>query len=345
MIRIKYKALFSLQFTHAYYKTGKCPDILVVPSAECNTTLHALGLRFLQTDSGASIYAKVNETDKMMQLLPENTKLTFLLQLKNNLFHNITDINLLRSPGQVFYFNNLAAQNAAEGPILVSDTNTKIVTSDDLVRVATNFFNFADSGTTTSKTATLTFIDSGDQLTQTVDNVDNTFNFSFDLNKSNRGRAVLNIDGTEKSSFYALNTAAVSDLFGIAEIYFNASLPESVQFLLADGTLATKHFQVPFGNRSTKWRYIITRKFNTEIDTLTVGKTNGTSINFAVSNGPPGTFIATSDQAIPMTETPILGIKLGANTGNPIIPNLPNPAPNLVRPEGSETFSDILITI
>ena len=105
MIRIKYKELFSLEFTHAYYKSGKCPDILITPSASTNTALRSLGLRILPTASGASIYAKVNGADKIIEILPEHTKLIFLLKLKNSTFHNITDIELLRLPEQTYYFN------------------------------------------------------------------------------------------------------------------------------------------------------------------------------------------------------------------------------------------------
>ena len=60
MIKIKYKALFSLEFAHTFYKTGKSPDFELVPSERCAMLLKSLGLRFLPSEFGGKLYAKVN---------------------------------------------------------------------------------------------------------------------------------------------------------------------------------------------------------------------------------------------------------------------------------------------
>jgi len=123
-------------------------------------------------------------------------------------------------------------------------------------------------------------------------------------------------------------------------------LPTAYQFQQADNAITTKLYKIPFTNRSTKWRYVVTKQFNQAVTGINISKTNGTPINFSAQPGAPaGQFIMASNNALPLKEMPVAGIKLRDQSNKIIIPNLPNPSFNLVKREGADTFSDILITI
>ncbi|EOR94509.1 hypothetical protein ADIARSV_2355 [Arcticibacter svalbardensis MN12-7] len=346
MIKIKYKALFALEFAHTFYKSGKCPDLVMQPSASCANLLQELGLRFLPNDFGGKLYAKVDSADIIKNPLSEGTKFTFLLKLKNRLFENITNINMIKPANSHYYFNNLIPNLAVTEPLLVANTTTKIVSDADLIPFLGNSFAFADGNTIPTETGKLEFIDSGESLEQTLNNSDNVFNFSFDLNKSTGGRARFLIDGVEKTKFYAIKSGEMSDVFGLVEIFYKSSLTSEYQFQQSNHAISTKNYKISFTNRSTKWRYIITKQFNSAINSVTVVKTNGPSIDFSLlGSSAPGKFILTSNTVLPLKEEMITGIKLTDDTDKVLIANLPNPPINLIKTEGSDTFSDILITI
>jgi hypothetical protein len=346
MIKIKYKALFSVEFPHTFYSSGKCPDIALQPSEDCAVLMKSLGLRFLPSDFGGKLYAKVDSLDVIKNPLTEGTKFTFLLKLKNNLFENITDLNTSKPASSHYYFNNLSSNLLAGEPLLVANKTKKTVSETDLIPFVSNAFSFVHNSNLATQTGKLEFIDSGESLQQQLDNSNNVYNFSFDLNKSTGGQTRFLIEGTEKASFYSINPHEISDVFGVIEIFYKSNLSSAYQFQNNDHSISTKNYKIPFTNRSTKWRYIITKQFNSSITTINVAKTNGSSIDFTLlGSSPPGKFIFTSNNVLPLKQDPITGIKLTDSTNKVIIANLPNPPLNLIRTEGSDTFSDILITI
>jgi len=346
MIKIKYKALFSIDFRHTFYSSGNCPDIALLPSQSCATLIKSLGLHFLPGDFGGKLYAKVDSNDIINNPLAEGTKFTFLLKLKNNLFENITDINAIKPASSHYYFNNLVPNLSATEPLLVANQTSKIVSEADLLPFVSNTFSFAHSSNLANQTGKLEFTDSGESLDQLLDNSNNAYNFSFDLNKSNGGRTRFLIDGVLKTSFYSISPNEISDVFGVVEIFYKSNLNSAYQFQNNNNSISTKSYKIPFTNRSTKWRYIITRQFNSSITTVKVAKTNGSPIDFTLlGSSPPGKFIFTSNNVLPLKQESITGIKLTDGSNKVIIANLPNPPLNLIRTEGSDTFSDILITI
>ncbi|MXV49666.1 hypothetical protein GS399_01680 [Pedobacter sp. HMF7647] len=350
MIQIKYKPLFSIEFPHTFYKSGKSPDLIVQPTKSSQKLISTMGLHFLQTEFGGKLYAKVKtqaNKDFIQNPLAEGLKFTFLLKLKNSFFQNISNLNLLKPLGNHYYFNNLVNNlSTANKPLLVSNATSKIVSDADLLPFASGSFSSAQSNTAATQTGRLEFLDSGESFQQELSNSNNIFNHSFDLHKFSGGRTRFLVDGAEKALFYSIDAGEQADTFGIIEIFYKNSLPAEYQFQATDHSITTKNYEIPFTNRATKWRYIITRKFNPAITSVTVGKTNGSPINFSLAGGTPeGVFIASSNNALPLTEEPVTGIKLSDNTNKVIIANLPNPPLNLIKTEGADTFSDILITI
>ena len=350
MIHIKYKELFTLEVLHTFYKSGKSPDLELVPSPDCVRVIKSLGLKFLSTPFGGKLFAKVRTvtgTDIIQNPLPEGVKFTFLLKLKNGFFENISNVNLIKDKSSHYYFNNLITNLAADSaPLLVANTTSKIVSDTDLLPFISGSFSSAQSSTLATQAGALEFTDSGENVQQLLNNANNLFNHSFDLRRFSAGRARFLVDGVEKAAFYSIAAADVSDTYGVVEIFYKSTLPAGYQFQNSDLTIASKNYKIPFTNRQTKWRYIIKRQFNPAITSVTVAKTNGSPIAFtAVPGTPAGTFILASNNVLPLTEEPLTGIKLTDNTNKVLIANLPNPPLNLITTEGSDTFSDILIMI
>lgn len=350
MIRIKYKALFDIELRHSFYVSGLCPDMEVVPSAGCRAMLGRYGLKYLPTEAGLKLFAKVETVggkDLIKNPIPNETKFTFLLKLRNSYFENFTQTNLSRLKTQHYYFNNLTDNVSADSvPLLLSDTTAKTVTDTDLLGFETNTFSFTEGSTEATLTGELRFTDSGEVFSRELTNHNNTFNFSYDLKAAPSGRAKFFIGTNEKAEVYSINAADYGGLFGVAEIFYKSTLPASYQFQQADNAIETRFYKITFANRSTRWRYIINNKFNPAVTGVNVAKTNGTPISFAAQGSPPaGQFIIASGSAIPLKQQPLTGIRLTDQANNEIMANLPNPPLGLIRQEGADVFSDVLITI
>jgi hypothetical protein len=347
MIQIKYKLLFELEILHSFYRNGKCPDFNLTPTEACKAALNSFGLRFLPTMFGGKVYAKVKPDETLQSPLAEGCKFSFSMLLNNRSFDNFSKINALKPRGSHYYFSNLTSNLSSDSvPLLVSNSTSKVVSDADLLPFVSHSFSYSHKSTTDFQDGLLQFPDSGEVFTQRLTNYNNHFNFSFDLEKSRGGRASFFVEGVEKASMYVLSRGEPRDLFGTIEIYYQSTLPPEFQFQNNNLTISPKKYQIPFSHNSTRWRYIIDRRFNQSVSEVVVNKANGSPIPFtAATNAPPNHFILASNQPIALQEDPITGIQLRDQTDKVLIANLPNPTMQLVTTEGSETFSDILITI
>ena len=352
MIQIKYKPVFDLEILHNFYSSGKCPDLEMIPTKSCQALLRQTGLRFLPAEHGGKVFARVIEKadkDIIKSPIAENTKFSFLLKLKKNTFENFTDLNLSRPKTSHYYFNNLATNISATGsPLLVTDTARKAVSELDLLSFTHNSFSYAHASAADKQDSELQFIDTGESFQQSLNNAGNVFNFSYDLRKTPAGRAKFFIEGAEKAFIYVSDPAEFyNNVFAVVEIFYKSSLPSSYQFQQSDNSIDTIFYKIAFLNRLTKWRYVVTKKFNQAITGLSVAKTNGTTIGFTpqVTSPTSDQFIFASNNPLPLKEDAVSGIKLSDQANRTVIANLPNPAFSLIETEGADTFSDILITI
>jgi len=350
MLQIKYTPLFDLEFLHSFYTSGKCQDIELVPTVQCVYLMQRLGLKFLPTTSGAKLFAKVKtiaNKDIIQNPLPNGARFSFVLKLKTRTFENFTELNLDKPKTSHYYFNNLINNISADNfPLLVNNTSSKIVTDADLLPFISNSFSYKHESTAAAANGELNYVDSGEKFLQLLENNNNVFNFSFNLNRAGGSRVKFSVDGVEKLAAYAIAQEDYKDVFGIVEIFYQPSLPAAYQFQQPDNSIDTKSYKIPFTNRLTKWRYIVRKEFNQNITAISISKTNGTPINFDVQGGAPaGQFILTSPNPLPLQEGKLTGLKLKDQANKVLVDNLPNPAFTLLKQEGADTFSDILITI
>ena len=350
MIRIKYKELFTLDVMHNFYESGKSADFRIVPSAACEQILRSFGLRLILTPTGIKLFANVNTTggaDRIINPLPESTCFTFLLLLQNRNFANFTQLDLERPAQHRYYFNNLVNNISAAGdPLLVANTASKVVSNNDHLKFIYNNYTFLHTSPAAQQTSELRFIDSGESFTQTLQNNENAFQFNFQLQKTQGGRAVFFVEGVEKDRFFVSSQSDAQDLFGVVQVFHKASLNNNYKFQQDNNEITTRSYKIAFANRATRWRYVISRKFNQSITGVSVAKANGTPIAFSPLPGAPaGKFIMTSNATVPLRESPLLGIKLSDQANNLIIANLPNPSTGMITQEGTTIFSDVLVTI
>jgi hypothetical protein len=110
--------------------------------------------------------------------------------------------------------------------------------------------------------------------------------------------------------------------------------------------VSEKKYRVQFGNRQTTWRYVVNKKFNQQVTDVKIKKTGTGSIDFTKKAGTPaGQFILSSNAAVPLKQEAVTGIRMTDQNDKEIIAHLPNPSTQLLKQEGSQFFSEILITI
>lgn len=350
MIQVKYASLFEVVFLHDYYKDSLCRDIMITPSPASQQTLRQLGWRVVNTDTGCKVFGKVTEVNKVDFLntpVPENTRLVFLLQLRNRTFETFTQLSLSKKQNEHFYFNNLV-NNPGQGgtPLLVANTGSKKVSDNDLLRFERNSYRRSHNSNAPSHTGEVRFTDNGEIFSQTLDNNKDQFNFSIDLREATGGRAAFFLDGNKQDDFYLEDSGVGSDCFGVIEIFHRAALPDGYRFVNSNRSVATKKYTIRFANRQTTWRYVVTRKFNTQVDEVKIKKANGGGIDFTNQGGQPaGQFVLTSNTLVPLKEETVTGIRLTDKNDKELIAHLPNPSLSVLKQEGNQLFSDIFITI
>lgn len=352
MIQIKYTSLFEIEFLHDYYTNKLCRDIAIIPSLECSAMLSKLGLRFIATDTGCKVFARTNKsgaTEILRSPLPENTRLVFLLVLKNKLFQSFTQFGDTGKDNPNFYFNNLVENISADGSLnLVKDKITRKTGSGDMKKIKLNTYQFNHSSAVASRKGEIVFTDSGEKLIQHLDNNAGKFNFSFDLKKASPGRADFFVEGNNNSvdTFYSADASDRQDIFGILEIFHQPTLSNSYKFIVNNNVVSFKKYKIHFANRQSIWRYNVLKKFNTDITSIEIKKANGTTIEFVPEAASTNErLILSSKNPLPFTEDVITGIKMTDQNNKEIIAHLPNASLQALKEEGGKIFSDIYVTI
>ncbi len=126
----KFELLFSINLDHDYYADGLSSDFEIVPTNSCRKILTDYSLLFKPVNDqsrGLIIYErKAEDKDDPGTILKEITKetrLTFLLKLKEPFFFNYTNLEDLRDidKGRIFFFTNLQPNGQLDGRVDDSD--------------------------------------------------------------------------------------------------------------------------------------------------------------------------------------------------------------------------------
>jgi hypothetical protein len=161
------------------------------------------------------------------------------------------------------------------------------------------------------------------------------------------GFAELSLNGAVEKTLYVLPLTTPANTLGIIEIVYKTNLPASHQFLTPSGIVNAKTYAIPFLAAMAMWRYKVKRQFNDAITSVSVEKDNPDAIAFSTEAGSEvGSFISTSNNALPLRQQPITGIALKNQAQKIIIPHLPNPnLQQIVAHADGTRYAEMLITI
>jgi hypothetical protein len=379
----QYKKIFTIQLKHLYYGTDQTKfinDFDLVPSPETEQILKNFGMVAKQTgDSivvlGSSTLVDLEDPEdpeddfyKLFKSVGEKTKFRFYLKLKTPTFHNFTDIPLSNSDGTVYYFNNRAAfipdsGHLEDNLILLDDTHTGYyVDGSERMIVRSELFSISlpDEGTVqiidVYNSENIVFDSGAVELEDEV---------QFDLRgKVTPGRYKVMQDGSPVGDeFYIDPLITRGGVFGVIEIFEVSTDNADYAYVSAEsgeeGKILHPTYVLAFKNRSTKWKYIVHINDIDEFppSTLRIDGTSPVAFSGAPSvPGDPKIAVFTSAAAIPLVHSTYKNIILhkwittddsdydpGTDIG--IVLNMPNPSIQVVKPAGSDVFSEIFVYV
>jgi hypothetical protein len=128
----RYRILAQINLLHEYYRDGKCWDFRLVPSLETEKRLSDLRLRFKLVENQALVLIQVDEFGKPISAIPDDTRLTFYLELENPEFLTVSNVDVAALNSQRFHFTNLTGNTVGTAPTLVLNMSRTIDPYDNL---------------------------------------------------------------------------------------------------------------------------------------------------------------------------------------------------------------------
>ena len=324
-------------------------SLAMQPTAGTTQLMQRLGLKFLATPFGGAVYANVEKSGnslRLKSLLPPNTMFQFTLHDVSGGFYPITEWPLGYKPGQLMVFSNQHNNVQGGKPLLVKNATTKSFGADDLFEKVQGSYTFTKAFATDA-TVAITLQNSGQQFVQEALRYKGKVSTSFNLAPADGGFAKLSLNGAVEKTLYVLPLTTPANTLGIVEIVYKTNLPASHQFLTPTGIVNSKTYAIPFLAAMAMWRYKVKRQFNDAITSVSVEKDNPDAIAFSTEAGSEvGSFISTSNNALPLRQQPITGIALKNQAQKIIIPHLPNPnLQQIVAHADGTRYAEMLITI
>jgi hypothetical protein len=249
-MQFRYSQLFSVTFLHDYYVSGKTPDLMASPTPATKALMAQHHLRWAPNrrhDATAfSVAIRTTSAGEAFTPLPEETKLSFWLSLRDAQFLNFTDQEA-KSPGHIWYFRN------EEAP----DNSLNSLGDFVPVQPVPFLFHYDLSGTT-EPIVEITEADSGasagEALVEQIST--NLWRVTIDLSAHREGRYQLSHNSAHLPAnrfIYASEAGSAPGTFAVLDIVKGAAgwdLPLST----------ARAFTLPFTRRTSIWKYFVVRK-------------------------------------------------------------------------------------
>lgn len=312
MFDINFNPLFTVQILHKYYTDGICPDLIITPSSDTQLALKEYNMVWRQYINMLTIGMLTdasNNTLPFQTVLP-NQRLTFLLQNKNPLFFNFTDLPLEDVNGNVLYFTNRNNNLVGGIPYLSAPGAAGLVSAKDFLLLAGNVFDYALSPSLASGTVNIKDFYTGTAL--------GSQNFTFaglqnsvpvDLSALDTGKYVLSITGQTPYTVYYCSDFTGNNYCGVIDIFNDSTVPAAYRiFNKTTKKFTSPAFQISFPDRPTIWKYILLN-----------GTTGSITDTASVYTFAGGANILTSTGAIPLNQKPLsLQLTYSGDTGPPV---------------------------
>lgn len=392
-LQVKYRELFSVSIGQDFYANGVCrkytdvplPDMVLLPTEECETLMRKLDIIYRSNDqaAGGILLARVSGTnmggdDILRFKAAREDKLSFYSVLRNADVLSFNDLPVNADPARIYYFSNeqtdaLAPRNDLHITTAAAGVNG---VADAVKRSGPNY-RYHHSTTVATGTAFVRHILSGIQTeAKSIINQGGQSDLLFDLSSLPSGKCELLISAVVKDSFYYLKDISSQPVFAVIEVLLSQTLIGNYRVVETDQSLtpARPAYSIKFLKRKTVWRYTIhlpetcplARKMAAMngvqkaayLSNLKI-ETNDTTINFlqASASDTDIVFLSVGQIALQekyisstsLTHEPLI-ITLKENTGlvNEAVvkTNLPYPSAGTIDARHLPTiYSDILITL
>jgi hypothetical protein len=355
---ITFDILFRVRLRHSFYADGTARNLMVLPTRETRNLLDNNRLIFRVDDAGFFVAAETEAsgpggfaTDRELKRnLPPGTRFRFHLVSVSPEFTGITSMSLTGDTPDVLIFSNRNG-SSQNGSLLLhpsefagSDTASVPIHKERILRHAE--VGHSEPGTATIRSGSGRVLQS-----QTVEPLDDTLFFTFDLGDLPSDRYALWFGNKHIDSWYHAAERFPGMLLGAIVIETGSGIADTHRLWNDQQVLEQPVFDICFQNRSTFWRYHVRNCSGITLNNPVILANSFTFSRKAESELPADRLLFESDQAIPLQEAGIGNISLRRQTGaatHLVLDALPNPGARFAEPDPvdyNKLYSDIFITL
>lgn len=356
------------------------PDISITPDAETEALFRRMDLLLRTVPGGVVILARTQgETaggDPLMRFpARKGDKITLLLQLNNPGVLAVNDLPADAAPEKLIYLSNTVADaDAARDKLHLSESADGVSGGSDTVSFAKDTYRFHSSTLVNPASVFVKHLLTGEEVPPaSLVNEGGKADLLFNLSSLPGGLCELWIGGALKESFYHLAGSSPQPVFGVIEILLDSTPDENYRVIEPDRSLSAPrpHFTAGFVSRETRWRYTFALQSSgplaLELAGLSAAQktaflahlnivTNDSSLSFSPHpSGSDDRLVFVADAPVALREgyfTPggaALSLALRKSIGEAgeavVKRGLPYPSASIITPEGTDTYSDIFITL
>lgn len=281
-MKLIYASLFQVTLRHAFYADGLSrEDFVVDPTPATRRLLDAAGLVMRTAANGFAVYAEVQpDTDPPVLWRPladDAIRFAFALRLARPALLRVSDLPVHTMGETLFVFDNLR-DDQADGRRHMGDSVADARIGDPVHAVRQSTFVYPFAAPVTDAVLSVTDRFGGFQHVTSVREAEPVATYALNLEAAglSPGRYRITDDHGGQQDLYFAPGLGGERLFGIIELYSrtdpltpDASDRVPVDYRFLDGSTLTTQgdYTVQFAARRTTWRYVVTKRY----DSNTIG--------------------------------------------------------------------------
>lgn len=286
-MKLSYKPLFQVRLRHTFYQKGvSLSDFRVKPTPATETLLQDRGLVFRHEPDHFAVYAEVapdTEPGELKRAIgDENLCWRFLLEPLHPYLFNISQLDHYRVGRELFCFDNLR-DDRADGRLYLGDSLAAARLGDPVALQGSETLHYRFQ--TAVSSAQLSLFDRFGNLLDSLQlqvppGEGRTREFRYDLSGvpgMRAGRYRLQDDQGGELSFYYDPALFGGNVFAVIELFNRTDertpdnsnrVPPAYRFLDGDQLTGLEAFTLQLERRNTRWRYIVSKKYDNNDVTL-----------------------------------------------------------------------------
>ncbi|MBI5852952.1 MAG: hypothetical protein HZB39_18230 [Planctomycetes bacterium] len=365
-MKTTFARLFEVRVRHDYRHSGKNVDFACEPTLGCATELARHGLHFRVLDTGFAVFGELDgEGPALRRPLGDGIVLRFWMRARTDEATRVTDLDGDASrwrPGScILVFANEQALDVGGGERSLCSAGDRASTADLVALRPLRFTLRRDTDLVVPHLRVmdsrgLTVIDETVRPLRAGAGATGRVEHAVDLSGFGEGEYRLRFEGTAEDVFHGSDERTPDTAVGLIEISHDGTIPIDARIQTSGGAPTGRRFQVRFGARSARWRYVVSRKRPMEADELTVSGPS-TALSFGNSELVRDDLASSerierfaASQPTPFVDQPVRGISLRRTVivdGLPVTvdlrTNLPSPSPAAIVTAEGEAFADTYV--